>query len=263
MNQYKAIADFYDAEYADSPMLQRDVPFFLRSLGKRPRSVLELASGTGRAAIPIAQAGHRVVGVDIDADMVERARQKRDGCGLTKRRLELMTGDAMSLRLARKFDWVAILFNTFFNFATLDQQDRVLATIRHHLKPKGRVYLDVFFPNIELLSQGRSVHHSPMVFYVPEHKRTVYRDVEIVRNLRDSTQKVMFHYRWFENDGRERKKRVQFMMTWMWPREMALLLNRHGFEIEEMFGDYDGSPVTSDSTRMITVARRTRRAEAG
>ncbi len=221
--------------------------------------MLELCCGTGRACIPMAQAGHSVVGVDIDGAMIERAAQKRDLTGISKKRLELLAGDALSIRLKRKFDCVAILFNTFFNFATIRQQDQVLSTICHHLKPTGRVYLDVFFPNIELLAEPRSIHHSPTVFFVPERNLTVYRDVEIVRIMRDSTQKVTFHYRWFEQDGRERRKRIQFTMTWAWPREMRLLLNRHGLEVEEMFGDYDGSAVTNDSTRMITVARRIRR----
>ena len=55
-------------------------------LPARRQTVLELAVGTGRAAIPIAQAGHRVVGVDYAADMLAIARRKRDAVGLTERR---------------------------------------------------------------------------------------------------------------------------------------------------------------------------------
>ena len=65
MPRYRAIADYYDAEYEGSEMLLQDVPFFLGHLPARRRlKVLELAVGTARAAIPIAQAGHRVTGVD-------------------------------------------------------------------------------------------------------------------------------------------------------------------------------------------------------
>src|SRR5690242_1607070 len=103
---YRAIAEYYDAEHERTKMLRRDVPFFLRHLPKRRQSVLELATGTGRAAIPIAQAGHEVVGVDYAADMLDIARRKRDGVGLTDRRLQLVEADILTLNLRRRFDWV-------------------------------------------------------------------------------------------------------------------------------------------------------------
>src|SRR3954447_22941145 len=94
---YRAIADYYDAEYEARDMLAKDVPFFLRQLPKRRQSILELAVGTARAAIPMAQAGHRVVGIDYDAKMVELAKRKRDSVGLTDKQLRLIRQDAMRL----------------------------------------------------------------------------------------------------------------------------------------------------------------------
>src|SRR5207237_10309680 len=79
---YRAIAEYYDPEYAHHAMLQQDVPFFLGQLPRRSQSVLELAVGTGRAAIPIAQSGHKVLGVDYDKNMLAIARRKRDAVGL-------------------------------------------------------------------------------------------------------------------------------------------------------------------------------------
>src|SRR4051794_10033570 len=87
--RYRAIADYYDAEYEPLGMLARDVPFFLRQLPKRRQSVLDLGTGTGRSSIPIAQAGHRVVGVDYDANLLEIASRKRDAVGLSDRDLSL------------------------------------------------------------------------------------------------------------------------------------------------------------------------------
>ncbi len=136
--RYRAIADYYDAENERLTWLGRDVPFFLRQLPKSSQEVLELATGTGRAAIPIAQAGHRVVGVDYAQDMLDLARRKRDAVGLTDREFSLLHGDAMELDLGRRFDWVAIFFNTFLGFTTLAQQDAVLQVARRHLKPQRR-----------------------------------------------------------------------------------------------------------------------------
>ena len=129
--RYRAIAEFYDAENEHHRMLQEDVPFFLGQLPRRRRlDVLELAVGTARAAIPIAQAGHRVVGVDYAADMLAIARRKRDSVGLSERELSLVQADLLSLRLRRRFDRICIFFNTFLNFTTLPEQDRVLNAAR-------------------------------------------------------------------------------------------------------------------------------------
>ena len=72
MAEYRPISEFYDAEYSDEPMLRQDVGFFLSHLGGEPKDVLEIGCGTGRAAVPIAAAGHRVVGYDIDEGMLHR-----------------------------------------------------------------------------------------------------------------------------------------------------------------------------------------------
>ena len=94
MKRYRAIAEYYDAENEHAAMLREDVPFFLRELPRRERqTVLELAVGTGRAAIPIAQAGHRVVGVDYAKDMLAIAKRKRDAVGLSDRELKLVDAD--------------------------------------------------------------------------------------------------------------------------------------------------------------------------
>ena len=93
--RYRALADFYDSENAHYRMLQEDVPFFLSRLPDRRLSILELAVGTGRAAIPIAQAGHRVVGVDYAEDMLDIATGKRDAVGLRERDLKLQRADLL------------------------------------------------------------------------------------------------------------------------------------------------------------------------
>ena len=76
-------------------MLKHDVPFFLGQLPKKRQDILELAVGTGRAAIPLAQAGHHVVGIDYVEDMLDIARRKRDAVGLTERQLKLIRQDAL------------------------------------------------------------------------------------------------------------------------------------------------------------------------
>src|SRR5258706_16358630 len=97
VKRYKAIAEYYDAEYANLEMLKHDVPFFLGQLPRKKQTVLELATGTARAAIPIAQAGHRVVGADYARDRLGIAKRKRAAGGVGARHLTLRYGDVRKL----------------------------------------------------------------------------------------------------------------------------------------------------------------------
>ena len=253
--RYRAIADYYDAENERLTWLQRDLPFFLRQLPRASQDVLELATGTARAAIPIAQAGHHVVGVDYAEDMLEIGRRKRDAVGLGERQLSLIHGDVMDLDLRRKFDWVAIFFNTFLGFTALPQQDAVLQVARNHLKPRGRFWLDIFQPNLALMASEESRGIDPAVFYVPHLNRTVFMSVDVKRDPSKQLQQVTFNYRWFDDRGRERKQRTRFDLTFIFPRELQILLERNGFEIEQIFGDHDGKPLNADSPRIIARCR--------
>jgi SAM-dependent methyltransferase len=287
MRRYRAIAEYYDAEYARHGYLERDVPFFLSHLPQKRQDVLELAVGTGRAAIPMAQAGHRVVGVDYSPAMLEVARRKRDGVGLLEREgretrgqgdkgtrgqatggqatggrgnegtLELVEGDVMEWTTRRRFDWVVILFNTFLVFTTLEQQDAVLERVRRHLKPGGRFWIDIFHPDMALLVEDRRTGVDPIAFHVPRYGRTVFKTTEIRRHdASRQVQRVTFHYTWFDEQGREKRERTSFDMTFIYPRELRMLLERHGFEVEGMWGDYSGGEITAKSERVIVCARR-------
>ena len=253
---YRAIAEYYDPENAQRLMLEQDVPFFLGQLPKKRQSILELAAGTGRAAIPVAQAGHTVVATDYAPEMLEIARRKRDAVGLTDRELSIGHGDALRMDLGRTFDWVCIFFNTFLAFTTLEQQDRVLQTCLKHLKPNGRLWIDIFQPDLSLLSRPRSTGLDPLIFQVHELGRTVMKTTEIRPNPADQTQRVTFHYTWFDDAGRERRERTEFVLTWIFPRELQLLLERNGFDVEYLWGNYDGSAVDDNSPRLIVRARR-------
>lgn len=256
MHSYRPIAEYYDAEYEHKDMLREDVPFFLDHLPKRQR-ILELGCGTGRAAIALAKAGHSVVGVDYAADVLRLARIKRDAAGLTDRQLRLVRGDATCLRLGagERFDWVCILFNTFLGFTTLEQQDRVLASVRRHLRPGGRLWIDIFQPNLELIARERSTNIDPTVFHVPALNRTVTLTADIRRDAVRQVQHITFRYQWFDGKGRKHVERNRFDLTFLFPRELQMLVERHGMGIEWIYGNYDGSEVKNHSPRIIACCR--------
>jgi SAM-dependent methyltransferase len=252
MKRYRAIAAYYDAENARHEILKNDVPFFLGQLPRWKRlDVLEVAVGTGRAAIPIAQAGHRVVGADYVEDMLAIARRKRDGVGLTERELRLVKQDALSLNLRKRFDWVCVFFNTMLAFGSLEELDQVLDGVRRHLKRDGRFFFDVFHPDYARLTREEEKGLERDVFFVPELGRTVFRETDIVREMAKQVMHVTFRYKWFDEYGREKRERFAFDMTCIFPRELRLLVERNGMRVEKLWGNYDGSEFGEKSPRMI------------
>lgn len=257
MATYRAVPEFYDDEYADLSMLQRDAGFLLSKLPKQRRDVLMLACGTGRVAIPIAQAGHRVVGVDIDEKMLAFASRKRDFVGLTDRELSFARHDLLTLDLgARRFDVAAIVFNTFLVFTTLAEQDRVLQNAAKHLKRGGTMWIDIFNPDLARIAEDEAINADVKMFLSRELNTGVQRLTHIRDTGKPQVRETTFEYRWFDEKRRAHKRVVKFELTYLFPRELTMLLERNGFTVEACFGNYDGSPVTSDSPRIIAVARK-------
>jgi hypothetical protein len=125
-----------------------------------------------------------------------------------------------------------------------------------HLKPGGRFWLDIFQPNLSLLARPRSQNLDPVIFYIPELNRTVFRNTTVKRDPAAQIQEVTFRYRWFDDRGGEHNHRVTFPLTFIFPRELRILLERNGLMLQKMYGDYDGSDLNSDSPRIIALCRR-------
>ena len=258
--EYRAIPAFYDAEYAEQEMLRQDYSFFLKQVDGE--DVVEIGCGTGRAAVEIALAGRRVVGFDVDAKMLKRAEKRRDAAGLDAERLALVKADATSekwparLPKGREYDAVCCFFNTFLAFAKPEHQEACLRAAHSVLKPGGRLWLDVFNPDLSQIlgGVGGADDLEPTLFALPDG-RTVLRTTSLYSDLARQVQHVGFAYEWFEKGKKKRADR-SFDMAWITPREMGRLLRLCGFQIVEMWGDYDGSELEDDSPRQIVLAER-------
>lgn len=253
---YRAIASFYDDEYADLEMLHRDVGYLLSRLPRKRVDVLMLACGTGRAAIPVAQAGHHVLGVDVDAQMLDIAQTKSHFAGLAAKQIGFEQHDLFSMKLGRTFDVAAILFNSFLMFTTLDEQDRVLLNIRNALRPRGRLFIDVFNPDLARIADDEAINAGVSLFFSRELGLAVQRLTHVRATDRPQVRETEFEYRWFDAKGRAKKRSIKFELTYFFPRELTMLLERNGFEVQSIAGDYRGRPVTAASERIIVEARR-------
>jgi ubiquinone/menaquinone biosynthesis C-methylase UbiE len=143
------IAAAYDDE---SPGLPGDVDFYVglaREAAAAGHAVLELASGTGRVAIPIARKGISIVGLDRSPAMLQHARQKGEGLA----NLRLIEGDMRDFHLDERFGLVFIPYRSFLHLLTVEDQKACLACIREHLVEGGRFALNFFNPNVVMIAE--------------------------------------------------------------------------------------------------------------
>ncbi|MCY4653157.1 MAG: class I SAM-dependent methyltransferase [Dehalococcoidia bacterium] len=259
-SQYDPWADIYDAVYS---YVRADIPLYTQEAVESGGPVLELGVGTGRIAIPTAQLGIDVVGIDTSEAMLSQARRKlkslREGSG----DVELIAADMRDFDLRdenaaqRKFPLITIPFRGFLALMTVEEQIRTFERIRSHLSPGGRLVFNIFVPDPNIAFEQSDV---------PRHLNDVTDPVT-------GASYVLYQQSWYETYDQivsirmlieeldrdntvVRKMYRDYSLRYCYRWEIHHLLVMCGFEIEELFGDFDRSVFGPGSTEMIWVARR-------
>ncbi len=260
MNQQKTLYDGFIADYYDtSPILTqrtRDVSFYVAATRKYGDPVLELGCGTGRITIAVADAGYRIVGLDISERMLERAADKRGSLRREAReRLHLVQGDMAQFQLGEKFRTVIIPFRPFQHLLELEQQIGCLECVRKHLAPAGRLIVDFFQTDAERMHDPRFQQESRLTEYdLPDGRHVVLseRVAAFHRALQRNDVEMIFHVT--HADGKQQRLVMAWTLRYFFRYEVEHLLARCGFQLEAVYGDFDSSPLADNSPEMIFVA---------
>lgn len=248
------IARFFDADYAgyldDLPAIQA---FAQRTGGP----LLELGCGTGRLLAPLAQAGYTVTGVDLSPEMLRLAAARAAAAGVAER-VTLVQGDYTDAPLAGPYRLAFIVMNTFLHLPTQAAQLAALRHWREHLAPGGLLLIDVFHPDVHQLATLDGRLEWDKTWSDPESGATVMKWVTRTVDLAEQTVHVTLIYDETAADGSLRRTLVPFDTRYLWRFEAELLLDKAGFALEALYGDWDLGPFESTSERMILVARRRR-----
>ena len=246
-------ADVYDGLYGDKDYLAECdlIEHIFSEYGEgEVQNVLDLGCGSGSHAIPLAQRGYRVVGIDSSPDMLKHARRKAAELA-DDIEVEFQEGDIRHLELDQRFDATVMMF------AVLGYQPEngdVLSTLhsaRQHLHSGGLLICDFWY--------GPAVLHlrpSPKVKVIstPEGRtlRVASGELDIVRHL------CAVQYRLWQLKGdrlvaeTEETHQVRFFF----PLELELFLESSGFVPVRLgaFPDIDHDP---DETiwNVLLVAR--------
>jgi hypothetical protein len=216
------VAARYDADTADLPV-EPVVEFLLPFAGG---GALELAIGTGRIAVPLADRGTRVAGIDLSPDMVAELRKKTDA-------IPVAIGDYATTRVDDDFSLVYIVFNSISNQTTQEGQVATFANAAAHLDPGGCFVVEVGTRNRQPLQVfDLSDTHVGLDEYDADTQRLVSHHFTLI-------------------DGAWRRRSIPFRSAS--PAEFDLMAQLAGLRLRERWADWDRAPFAAESTKHVSV----------
>lgn len=247
-DRYDIEASFYDIIYDAT----EDIQFYIEAGSKVDGPVLECACGTGRLAIPLARAGADVTGLDSSKEMLNVFRAKlRKENAVARKRIHLLTGDMRNFRLGKKFGIAYIAFASFLHNLTIRDEEICMKSVFQHLRPNGIFIVDVFNPD---LSRPQQLVRLDKVRTYGEE--TILRFNEQEMDLENQMINATGIYDFVSRSGSVKRKVVNFQLRYIFKDELTRLLERTGYTVEQVYGNFDKSPFQEKSPRIICVARR-------
>ena len=245
MPEYDPLADLYDLEYAHD----FDLPFWLALAEREAGPVVEWGAGTGRLAVPLAAAGHNVTAVELSEEMVGRGKRK----GST---VAWVVGDMRSAQLERRYGLAVCAFNSFLCLTSVDDSLTFLRNARDHLSPCGLLSIEVsaFSPE-ELVDPpgGPELRHD-FTRALPDSRLD-----RLSVSRYDAASQLMqmrLFYEWYDASGALENRRAHDLTIRIVGRdELLLMLRLSGFELEAVYGGFEGEPFTPAIDHLVVLAR--------
>ena len=198
-------------------------------------AALELAIGTGRVALPLAERGVPVSGIELSPDMVERLRAKPGGDAIP-----VTLGDMTEVVVDDRFRLVYLVFNTIGNVETQERQVACFANAAAHLEPGGSFVVEVGVPDLRRLVPGQDA----IVYrHAPGYVGYDHYDDLVAQHA------VSHHFR--SDDAGTREVRTPF--RYVWPSELDLMARLAGLALIGRWADWNRSAFTGESTSHVSV----------
>ncbi|TYS68279.1 class I SAM-dependent methyltransferase [Sutcliffiella horikoshii] len=207
--------------------------------------MIELACGTGRLTIPLAEKGHRIIGVDIHRGMLERAKTKAINKNLS---IQWFLQDCTQLTLKQSTKLMFMSGNSFQHFLTNEIQNAFFQSIHRHLEDRGIFIFDTRNPIMDELGKvdkyEEHFKHSNGMQVAEYHE-------PMTQILHCETER-----RFFKGTNLESIEKDKISLRYVFPMEMRRLLNEHGFEVLHEYGDWNKSSLTAKSPQMVYVCQK-------
>jgi SAM-dependent methyltransferase len=200
-------------------------------------TALELAIGTGRVAVPLAERGVAVTGIELSGPMVEQLRTKVD-----EATIPVLLGDMATAVAPGEYSLVYLVFNTISNLLTQAEQVACFRNAARHLSSGGRFVIELWIPELRKLPPGVQ---ATVWQYEPGYIGLDTYDV--------LEQRVVSHH--FRFDDSKQAKLYRSPHRYIWPAELDLMAQLAGFVLEARYADWDGTELTAESRSHVSVYR--------
>jgi SAM-dependent methyltransferase len=227
MSWDEAFANRY-AEW--SAHMTADIPFYVELARQADGLIVELAVGSGRVAIPVAQAiDRRVIGIDSSPAMLEQARAR---AAEARVELDLRQGDIRDFILDEPAALIYCPFRSLLHLPTWRDRRRTFERVAGSLQPGGRFAWNAFAFDHRIASSVDGEH----------------RDEPVPHTIRvsvgDNRTDILL------DDGGKSS------LWWATKNEWLGLIDIAGLELEALYGGFAREPFTEDSGEYVFVARR-------
>jgi SAM-dependent methyltransferase len=247
-DQRAALARYYDLDLQDDP---GDLDLYLALAARTEGPVLELAVGSGRVAVPLAEAGFEVIGVDNDPHMLHRAHARAGD-----QHLELIESDLVEVDLGARFGLAILALNSLLLLGDAERQARAIAALARHLRPGGLAVVDVWLPGTDDLAMydGRLVVE--WTRRDPDSGELVSKLAAAAHDPATATVELDGFYDAWAPDG------GAVLRTWRRDRlrlvgadELVRMARDAGLAVDTLSADYDGTPFGPGADRVVLVGR--------
>ncbi len=230
----ESVAATYDDDAAIfAPEAVDPVVEFLANIVGDGRA-LEFAVGTGRIALPLAERGAEVAGIELSPAMAARLRTKPGGDGI-----DVAIGDMATTTVPGSFRLVYLVFNTIANLTTQEAQVACFRNAAAHLEPGGRFVIEVWVPELRRLPPGDRFQ----MFHFSEDRWGVDEYDVANQGL------ISHHFRIREGD----LDRMSVPFRYVWPAELDLMAQLADMHLVERWADWSRTPFTSESRQHVSV----------
>jgi ubiquinone/menaquinone biosynthesis C-methylase UbiE len=249
MNEYDLIAPFYDTEHAH---FDEDLDMYRNFAELCGGKILELACGSGRVLLSLAQEGHQLTGIDTSEAMLDIARQRLREAGVAER-CTLIQQDIRNLHLEQKFRMAFIALGSFAHITARRAQQQALASVHAHLSPGGLFILDISNADARYMEDlsGQVLHQGT---WQQDNGTFVTHFVSPTSSSKQHLLELTHFYDQHSQGGTLQRTVVTTHLYLFERSEVELLLEQAGFVIKDVYGDHDLGPYQLESPRLICIA---------
>jgi SAM-dependent methyltransferase len=203
--------------------------------------ILDLCGGYGRVAIPLARRGYRMTVLDLSEHLLAEGKRRAEEAGVE---INWLQGDMREIPSESHFDAIITIFTSFGYFDDEMENERVLQGAAQTLNPGGFLLIDV-------------IHRDALLWLgVARRWEELARYWLLEENQYDLLTSRWRTQRWLIPKEGGPPQQAHHSIRVYSAHELGAMCQRCGLEVIEHFGGLNGSTLTKESRRLVTLAKR-------